>query len=338
MCLPAMRGSSSPRTWNPMLPDPLPGVFQSDEQEDQRLTAKASDCKFTILDRIREVEIVECTITVLCENTVQGVGFIGEHGFAALVEIPGHNILFDTGQGFGLIRNSLRLKKDLRDVSTVVLSHGHSDHVGGLAAFLEIKGPCPVIAHPEVFSERFRLIPSEDGKEKPRSNGMPWTRSYLTTRGAMFDWRRDFTQIAPDVFITGEVPRKTLFELGSPRLVVSRDGDFVQDPFLDDCSMVLKTSRGLVVILGCAHAGVVNIVNHAIDQTGEKRVYAVIGGTHLGLSPEAQLNPSIEALKEFNIQIFALSHCTGQAAMARLAGEFGDRFAFGSVGFVLEVS
>lgn len=280
---------------------------------------------------------MECKITVLCENTVYGLGFVGEHGFAALVEIPGHTILFDTGQGLGLIQNSLRLKKDLKDVSRVVLSHGHSDHVGGLLAFLGVKGPCPVTAHPEVFRERFRLLPSGAGEKKPLSNGMPWPQSYLTTRGARFDWQRDFTQIAPNVFITGEVPRKTAFEQGSPRLVVSRNGGFVQDPFLDDFSMVLKTSRGLVVVLGCAHAGVVNILDHATAKTGEKRVYAVLGGTHLGLSPQSQLNPSIEALKEFNIELLAVSHCTGQAPMARLAFEFGDRFAFGSVGFVLEV-
>ncbi|MCL5405555.1 MAG: MBL fold metallo-hydrolase [Deltaproteobacteria bacterium] len=280
---------------------------------------------------------MECRITVLCDNTVLGLGFLGEHGFAALVEIPGQKILFDTGQGFALIQNSMRLKKDLKDVSKVVLSHGHTDHVGGLAAFLAVKGACPVVAHPEVFSERFRLIPAGDGQQKPLFNGMPWPELYLTTRGATFDWRRDFTEIAPNVFITGEVPRKTLFELGSPKLVVSRNGSFVQDPFLDDFSLVLKTSRGLVVVLGCAHAGIVNILNHAIEKTGEKRVYAVLGGTHLGLSPEGQLNPSIEALKELNIQKLAVSHCTGQAAMARLAYEFGDGFAFGCVGFVLEV-
>jgi 7,8-dihydropterin-6-yl-methyl-4-(beta-D-ribofuranosyl)aminobenzene 5'-phosphate synthase len=280
---------------------------------------------------------MECRITVLCENTVHGMVFLGDHGFSALVEIPGSTILFDTGQGFGLIPNAMRLGKELRDVSTVVLSHGHADHVGGLPAFLAVKGPCPVIAHPEVLSERFRLIPAGDGEEKPRSNGMPWTQSHLTTHGARFDWRRDFAQIAQNVFITGEVPRKTLFEQGAPKLVVRRDGRFVPDPFLDDFSLVLKTSRGLVVVLGCAHAGVVNIVRHAVEKTGEKRVYAVLGGTHLGLSPEAQLEPSIEALKQLNIEILAVSHCTGQAPMARLAYEFGDRFAFGSVGFVLEI-
>ncbi len=280
---------------------------------------------------------MDCKITVLCENTVQGMGFLGENGFCAFIETPRQNILFDTGRGFALIQNSLQLKKDLKDVSKVVLSHGHLDHVGGLLTFLGVKGACPVVAHPDIFNERFRLMPTPGGEEKPISVGMPWPQAYLTTRGAKFEWVREFSEIAPNVFVTGEVPRKTLFELGSPKLVVSRDGGWAQYPFLDDFSMILKTSRGLVVVLGCAHAGIVNILNHAIERTGEKRIYAVLGGTHLGLSPEPQFDPTILALKEFDIEVLAVSHCTGQAPAVRLASEFGDRFAFGSVGFVLEV-
>jgi len=280
---------------------------------------------------------MECTITVLCENTVHGLGFLGEHGFAAFMEIPGQNILFDTGQGFSLIGNSLQLHKDLRQVSKVVLSHGHVDHVGGLLAFLGVKGACPIVAHPDVFTERFHLMPAADGEEKPVSVGMPWPEAYLTTRGAQFEWLKEFSEVAPNVFVTGEVPRKTLFELGSPKMLVFKDGAWAPDPFLDDFSMVVKTSRGLVIVLGCAHAGVVNIINHAVERTGENRIYAVVGGTHLGLSPEPQFDPTIRALKEFGIKTLAVNHCTGQGPAALLASEFGDGFAFGRVGFVLEV-
>lgn len=280
---------------------------------------------------------MECRITVLCENTVGGVGLLGEHGFSAFVEIPGQNILFDTGQGFSIIRNSLLLQNDLKHVSRVVLSHGHLDHVGGLLSFLGVRGACPITAHPDIFKAKFSLMPVEGGGEKALSTGMPWPEAHLTTRGAQFEWCRDFMEIAPGVFVTGEVPRKTPFELGSPKLVVSRDGGWAPDPFLDDFSMILKTSKGLVIVLGCAHAGIVNVLNHAVDRTGENRIYAVLGGTHLGLSPEPQLNPSIQALGEFDIQVLAVSHCTGQGPAARLASAFGDRFAFGRVGFTLEV-
>lgn len=280
---------------------------------------------------------MECRITILCENTVHDMGFLGEHGFSAYVEVPGHNFLFDTGQGFGIIQNSLRLEKDLTEISKVVLSHGHIDHTGGLLTVLEARGGCPVAAHPDVFNERYRLLTAPGDEVKTLSLGMPWPRKTLEARGAQFELYRDFTEIARNVFVTGEVPRRTLFELGSPKFVVPGDDGWLPDSLRDDLSLVLKTSRGLVVVLGCAHAGMVNILNHAIERTGDDRVYAVLGGTHLGLSPEPQLDPTLEALKRYRIRILAVSHCTGQAPAARLASEFGDRFAFGRVGFSLEV-
>ncbi|NSW85762.1 MAG: MBL fold metallo-hydrolase [Syntrophobacteraceae bacterium] len=279
---------------------------------------------------------MEYRITVLCENTVSAPGLVGEHGFAAYIETPETDILFDTGQGFGIVPNALKLQKDLKKVSKVVLSHGHFDHTGGLLAFLGVAGTREIVAHPDVLSERFWMLPAGE-EDRPLSIGMPWAQAYLTTRGARFQWVTTFDEIAPGVFISGEVPRRTLFELGSPKFVVNNGKSRELDPFLDDFSLFLKTSKGLVVVLGCAHAGIINILEHAIARTGEDRVYAVLGGTHLGLSPEPQLKPTLDALKTYNIKIMAVSHCTGQAPIARLAREFGESFAFGNVGFVLEV-
>lgn len=273
-------------------------------------------------------------ITVLCENTVPTPGLLGEHGFAAYVETPDGNLLFDTGQGFTLIQNSLRLQKDLRQVSHLVLSHGHFDHTGGLLAFLGLKGPCDIVAHPDVLSERFRYMPV-GLEEKPVSIGIPWREAYLTTRGARFQFHKTFTEILPGVFVTGEVPRESSFEVGDPKFVVKRDGEWVPDPFLDDYSLVLKTPKGLIVILGCAHAGIVNILEHAIRQTGEQRIHAVLGGTHLGFCPPSQSGLTIDALKKYEIAVLAVSHCTGMRPIAQLASEFGKSFSFGHVGFAL---
>lgn len=275
-------------------------------------------------------------ITVLCENTVPVPGLIGEHGFAAYVETPEAVLLFDTGQGFGLIQNSLRLKKDLSKVDKLVLSHGHFDHTGGMLAFLGVRGPCPVAAHPDVLLERFRYM-LVGPVERPVSIGMPWREAYLVTRGAQFQWVESFAEIAPNVFLSGEVPRRTDFETGDPKFIVRSDGDWTPDPFRDDYSLAIKTAKGLVVLLGCAHAGLINILDHLTSRSGENRVYAVLGGTHLGFSPAAQLDKTIEALKKFDVQILAVSHCTGQEPIARLSAEFGPRFAFAPVGYVLEV-
>lgn len=273
-------------------------------------------------------------ITVLCENTVTAPGLLGEHGFAAYIETPDGNILFDTGQGFSLVQNALRLQKELRQVAQVVLSHGHFDHTGGLLAFLGLHGPCDIVAHPDVLGERFRwmLVGKE---EKPMSIGIPWREAYLTTRGARFQWQKEFTQIARNVFVTGEVPRTTDFETGDPKFVIRRNGEWVPDPFLDDYSLVLKTPDGLVILLGCAHAGLINILNYAIARTGEQRIHAILGGTHLGFSPQPQLERTLEALRKYDLKLVATSHCTGQAPIARLAAEFGKAFGFGHVGFVL---
>lgn len=275
-------------------------------------------------------------VTVLCENTVPVPGLIGEHGFAAYVEAPEAVLLFDTGQGFGLIQNSLRLKKDLSKVEKLVLSHGHFDHTGGMLSFLGVRGPCPVVAHPDVLLERFRYM-LVGPVERPVSIGMPWREAYLSTRGAQFQWTDTFTEIAPNVFVSGEVPRRTDFETGDPKFVIQSNGQWTPDPFRDDYSLALKTPKGLVVILGCAHAGLINILEHLTSQSGESRVYAVLGGTHLGFSPADQLENTMQAMKKFDIQILAVSHCTGQGPIARLSAEFGPRFAFAPVGYVLEV-
>ena len=118
--------------------------------------------------------------------------------------------------------------------------------------------------------------------------------------------------------------------------MVRQAENWVPDPFLDDYSLVLKTPKGLVVLLGCAHAGLINILEHVTTQTGEERIYAILGGTHLGFSPQTQLEHTIQALKGYKVERLAVSHCTGQSPIARLAAEFGDGFAFAPVSFTLD--
>jgi 7,8-dihydropterin-6-yl-methyl-4-(beta-D-ribofuranosyl)aminobenzene 5'-phosphate synthase len=274
-------------------------------------------------------------ITILCENLVGRLTGSGEHGFSAFIETDAGNYLFDTGRGYSIVGNSLSLSKDLRTVQKVFLSHGHYDHSGGLPEFLNLRGDVDVHAHPDVFIDRVHIRP-EGGKERRRFVGLPFKRRYLESLGAHFLFNKDFMEVGKSMFLTGEVPRKTPFEKPDPRLFSEMDGKTTQDIFMDDQSLILDTDRGLILILGCAHSGMINIINHVIEKTGKERFFAILGGTHLDFLTPEQLEASVLSLKKMTIEKIGASHCTGMKAAFRLHQEFGDRFFYGYVGSVLE--
>jgi 7,8-dihydropterin-6-yl-methyl-4-(beta-D-ribofuranosyl)aminobenzene 5'-phosphate synthase len=138
------------------------------------------------------------------------------------------------------------------------------------------------------------------------------------------------------MFLTGEVPRNNEFELGDQDQVICVDGSFIVDPLLDDQSLIINTENGLFIVLGCSHAGIINILNYAIEKTGQSRIHTVIGGTHLGPASDDQKQKSIEALKGFNIERLGVSHCTGTKASIMLSGVFKEKFFFCNVGTVVD--
>jgi 7,8-dihydropterin-6-yl-methyl-4-(beta-D-ribofuranosyl)aminobenzene 5'-phosphate synthase len=274
-------------------------------------------------------------ITVLCENLVGRLTGSGEHGFSAFIETDTGNYLFDTGKGPSIVGNSLALNKDLRSVQKIFLSHGHYDHTGGLPEVLTLKGVVDVHVHPDVFIDRIHIRP-EGGKETRRFVGLPFKRRYLESLGAHFLLNKDYMEVGKGMFLTGEVPRKTPFEKPDPRLFSEMEGKTTQDIFLDDQSLILDTDKGLILILGCAHSGMINIINHVVNKTGKERFFAILGGTHLDFLTPEQLEASILSLKKMAIEKIGVSHCTGMRAAFRLHQEFGDRFFYGCVGSVLE--
>jgi len=279
---------------------------------------------------------MEIRITILCENLVGKLVGSGEHGFSAFIETDQGNYLFDTGSGHSVVSNSLVLSKDLKSIEKIFLSHGHYDHTGGLPEVLKLKGNVDVHAHPHVFLDRIAVL-KENGKETRRFVGIPYKKAYLESLGANFVFNNNFIEVEKGMFLTGEVPRKTSFEKPDPRLFSEIDGKTIQDIFLDDQSLVLDKEKGLVLILGCAHSGMINIIHHFISKTGKDKFYAILGGTHLDFLTPEQLEESIKSLKEMEIEKISVSHCTGMRAAFRLHQEFGDRFFYGCVGSVLEV-
>ncbi len=221
-------------------------------------------------------------LTVLCDNAVSPqMGLLGEHGFSCLIEAGNGHYLFDTGQGLAIAHNCQVLGKNLEGLQAIVLSHGHYDHTGGLPDVLHRTGPVRVVAHPDLFRERYRTVAGHR-----RFIGLPYRQAHLESLGAEFFFTPEWTEIGAGLFATGEIPRRDGCIRADSGLVMIGEHGEEPDPLADDVSLVVSTKHGLVLLLGCAHAGLANILRYVLEKTGRDRIYAVLGGTHLGFAGE----------------------------------------------------
>jgi len=270
-------------------------------------------------------------ITILVDNNVvPGKGLVPEHGFSAVLERDGRKVIFDSGQGPALVHNSIALNFDLTSLDAAVFSHGHYDHTGGLSHIVELNPGIEVVLHPDAFSSRLSI---RDSTTAPRSIGIPFKRKMIEGLGACFTCITRFEEIRPGVWFTGEVPRVFGPSL-DPRLFRSVDNHPIPDMIKDDASLVMDTYSGAVLLLGCAHAGLKNILYHVRRQLGIDRVHTVIGGTHLGPADKSETMAAIEALEEFKVEQIAPAHCTGTGPAEVLRAHFGSRFVEAAAGMV----
>lgn len=275
-------------------------------------------------------------LTILCENTVEKAspfGLLGEYGFSCLIETDQGNYLFDTGGGLTISNNAERLGIDLKQLNAIILSHGHLDHTGGLKQVLEQTGPINVHAHPDLFSTRF----SSHGAV-PRDISIPWNRQDLESYGAIFHLSTAPVHLSQNIVLSGCVPKTNPFEGGDDKLTVPSATQCTRhDPLEDDLSVFIQTGQGLVVLLGCAHSGLMNIMDHAQKVTGEQRIHAIIGGTHLMVGNAAQLQATMDRIAREEVAHIGASHCTGRQAMLALSTRFKERCFSATVGTTLQI-
>ncbi len=269
-------------------------------------------------------------LTTIAENTSARTGLVGEWGLSILVEDGEHRFLLDTGAGQTTVANADSLGVDLADIDAIVLSHGHNDHTGGLLPVLTRRGSdVRVVAHPAVWGPKY-------GRNRKtgacKHAGIPYSRDALESAGARFEITARPTWLTADIAASGEEPMTTDFEAVADNLLLRTELGYAPDPVVDDQSVYVRTDLGLVVLLGCAHRGMINIIRYGQRLMATDRVYMVVGGTHLGPAPEPQVGRTVEALREMDVQWVGASHCTGLAVASRLDRELPGRFFFNNTG------
>ena len=266
-----------------------------------------------------------------------------EHGVSMLVSTyDGGNrdsFLFDTGVTLdGVLHNMDVLGIKGNELHAVVLSHGHTDHTRGLMGFIKRYGRprIPIVLHPDAYLKRKNVF--SDGHE---SEHIPPSKRDLETEDVQIvEDRGPSMLIDGRALVTGQIPRTTGYEKGSPNQVAWIDEKWQPDPWIhDDQAIVMNVrEKGLVVLTGCGHAGVINTLRCARELTGVDQVHAVIGGFHLtGPVFEPIIAPTIEALKDFAPKIIVPQHCTGWRATHMIARDFPDAFVPNSVGTTLVI-
>ncbi len=279
-------------------------------------------------------EVVEATVTILVDNTVMELipdnkfvdrlskpsnSYICEHGFSVLIETEGKKILIDTGStGVAVTHNLNRLGMKPEDIDIVVISHGHNDHTGGLTNF-----SARIIAHPDAFQKRYLETPA----------GVTYDLTSPDPAGFIdrVEFHRGPVQLTKGVWTTGEVSRRHAWEALNV-FRIKRNGKVEHDEVMDDQGVFIVSSKGLVVIAGCSHAGIINTVEEAINISGIHNVYCVIGGFHLIGPGENKIDKTIEEFKRLNAKKIVPVHCTGFEGTKRISSEMPEEFEYVTTG------
>jgi 7,8-dihydropterin-6-yl-methyl-4-(beta-D-ribofuranosyl)aminobenzene 5'-phosphate synthase len=269
-------------------------------------------------------------ITIIVDNQA-GPGLTTEHGFSLWIETDRRHILFDTGQGPALPFNARALGIDLAETDLLVLSHGHYDHTGGVPHVLHASPNVHVYCHPGAVQPRYSM---RNGS--PKQAHMPSASMAALDRlpEKHLHWTSEAIMLAENMGLTGPIPRQTAFEDTGGAFFLDPEARQA-DPIEDDLALWIKTDAGLVVCVGCCHAGIVNTLNHARRLSGVDRIRAVIGGLHLLNADRQRLDQTLAAMNALPIETVIPCHCTGDKAIGELEAGMGARILHRSSGTTL---
>jgi 7,8-dihydropterin-6-yl-methyl-4-(beta-D-ribofuranosyl)aminobenzene 5'-phosphate synthase len=316
---------------------------------------KIMSITLTEVDEVKITLVVENTFDMLLTSTEQAKRYrlgsnpferalpTAEHGFSALIRVRKEEkegtILFDTGVSKrGLLYNMDALEINASDLQSVVLSHGHPDHALGLKGLTERLGTrnLPLVLHPDAFLERKLVLPNGDEVHLPAP-----TKEDFRKENIELLTEKDPSALVDDmILISGEVRRSTDFERGFPIHHSKRQGSWEPDPLIldDQCAIMNVHNKGLVVLTGCGHSGIINIVRNAQSITGVQQIYAVIGGFHLtGGLFEKIIPQTVDELIKIAPRYIMPGHCTGWIATHQIARTMPDSFIPSSVGTTLQL-
>lgn len=267
-------------------------------------------------------------ITTLIENTLgEHKGLQCEHGISFYIKVDDYSILFDTGQSDKFIENAQKLGVEIDKVDALVISHAHYDHAGGVKSYLNAYNHTPKM----FFSNKF-FCPKYAKKDGTFEYlGPDFTKKDLENGSYELVDKQSY-RIAPFVELMADFEKKSSIN----RFYLKEESDYVIDDFEDEMVLCIETSKGYIVVLGCAHPGLISILNTITKRTN-KPIRGIIGGTHLVEVTSDQIDEVIEQLDSFNLEFIGVSHCTGKLAEEKLKLHFKERFFANHTGTTIEM-
>ncbi|MDD3413835.1 MAG: MBL fold metallo-hydrolase [Lachnospiraceae bacterium] len=274
-------------------------------------------------------------ITTLIENNPDDNGeLLFEHGLSLYIETNGTKILFDTGKSGDFLKNAKSLNKSLEELDFCIISHGHYDHSGGVIKLISKISKYPrFIVGEEFFKLKYKTV------ETPYYifNGNSFDEDFLRKNNVnLIKVKKDMIYLTNQIIVFHHFFRYTDYEKRNSRFYIKENEEYLPDDFDDEIVLGMITDKGLVVVVGCSHVGIINILK-TISERVDIPIYAVVGGTHLIEADECRMQKTMDALKEMKVQLIAVSHCTGEEGIQHMRQELKQQFHYNNTGNVIEI-